>query len=192
MSALTTFSSDLATACSVPPTWAQSGNDIGTAIDTFMQAVKINTIVNGAITSTTVPPVVTPVVNAPGKLATLVVSGTAALISSCVTAYTSATWALIGTQIGAAILTYIPTVLVNTSELTASSGVGSLVPVAADLPVQLSLLYGDSTLTWPDLGQKMATKIAAAFTASTLITIDGGVEPNGVFVGAGIGTLSWS
>ena len=192
MSALSKFSSDLATACSTPSTWAQSGNDIGTAIDTFMQAVQINTIVNGAITSPSVPPVVTPVVNAPGTLNNLVVAGTAALVSACAAAYASATWALIGTQIGNAILAYIPTVTVNTKVLTASAGVGNLIPVAAGLPVQLSLLYGNPSLTWQVLGQQMASAISTAFAASTLATVDAGAEPGGAFVGTGVGTLSWS
>jgi len=192
MPALAKFSADIIAACSTAPTWAQSGKDIGTAIDDFMQAVQITTVVNGASTSPAIPPVITPVVSAPGTLTSLAVAGTAALITACTTAYVSATWALIGTQIGTAILTYIPTVVVNTSVLTASVGLGTLVPVAANLPAQLSLLYANPSLTWPVLGQQMASAIIDAFAASTLVTIDGGAEPAGAFVGTGVGTLSWS
>lgn len=193
--------SDLIAACSSAPTWADSGKQIGEAIDAYLKAVQISTSVSGAGVGP--PPGSVPFTGVGTGTGTLAVTGTTVLVSACTAAYTNPTWAGIGTKIASAVTAYVPTGTVTTNVTGGLTGAGAgplvlvpppivLVPPPPTFSAQVDALFANSALTWKAIGEQFSTMIVSLFSSITLTTTDAGVIPAASWTGTGTGSLTWA
>jgi len=182
------LSSDLVGAFKTPE-WTVAANLYATAINTFFITGMVTTTVTGTVTP---PPPGTSFVAVGTGTGNPVTTGLPSLITSCVSAFKSPSWATAGNIIANGINTLVSTSTITTTVAGALTGigVGTIVPTGLGLlTTQLSTAFS-SGQAWEQTAMNIATAVNTFIKTCTVNTTDTGSIPPVSWVGVGVGTIA--
>jgi len=178
--------------------WTVCANQLGLAIDTFIQSGIVTTTVTGVVT----PPTGSTFTAAgTGTANSISTTGLGALQALIISKFTNqaTVWADIGPALASAISTDVATGTVTTTVTGVLVGTGIGNPGCINDAAGLGTLNSDLTAAftaqafssdWDDVADKIGDAIDTYLKAAIVTTIDSGTTPPVSWVGSGTGNIS--
>lgn len=178
----------------VGSTWAGCAAALATATKTYIESGTINTTVNGTV----IPPWIIPYQAAgigigvattiPASVTQMQTNLTALFLAP------STLWAQIGPVMANEINNVVSTSIINTTDTTILTGVGTGVATTAPglgaLITGLTLAWTVAGTSWTAVASTIATAVDAFLRACVINTSDSGTSPPLFWTGFGVGSIS--